>query len=68
MTSDEVRELMRLACQEAGGPKAWAVAHGISPAYVYDALAGRREMGAKILSALGLTKSIDYHPVTKEMP
>lgn len=39
---------------------AWAKANGISPAYVSDVIAGRREPGKLILDALGLERVITY--------
>lgn len=41
---------------------AWAKSHGVSPAYVSDVIAGRREPGKKILKALGLEKVVTYVP------
>lgn len=39
---------------------AWAKAHGVSPAYVSDVLAGRREPGKLVLDALGLERVVTY--------
>jgi hypothetical protein len=60
MTAEEVRDLIRLACKDAGAIKAWAAKHGISGAYVGDVLLGRREPAGKILDALGLIKVVTY--------
>lgn len=43
-----------------GNQSAWAKANKISPAYVSDVIAGRREPGKKILSALGLERVVSY--------
>lgn len=60
MTHTQMIELLRDACANAGSQVAWATANGVSAAYVSDVLGGRREPGAKILAALGLTRSVCY--------
>lgn len=60
MTADEVRNLLRRACQQAGTAAAWAKDHGLSPAYVSDTLSRKREPGPAILKALGLTSEMQY--------
>jgi hypothetical protein len=62
MTADDVRELIRQACADAGSMKAWAAANDVSPQYVGDVLFRRREPAGKILLALNLEKTIDFHP------
>lgn len=42
---------------------AWAEQHDISIAYACDVLAGRRDPGKAILSALGLRKTVIYERV-----
>lgn len=53
-TEDGVRRILAAECEEAGGQKAWADRHRISPAYVCDAIQGRRALGRKLLEALGM--------------
>jgi Na+-translocating ferredoxin:NAD+ oxidoreductase RNF subunit RnfB len=62
--ADEMRVMLRAACDAAGSQTAWARANGVSTAYVNDCLAGRREIGESIAKAMG------YQPVRmyKEMP
>lgn len=60
MTIDQVRELLKTACN--GNQAAWAAQHGIAPPYVSDTLAGRRDPGPAILAALGLRKVVLYEP------
>jgi DNA-binding transcriptional regulator YdaS (Cro superfamily) len=60
VTQTYVRTELRRACLRSGSQKAWAAAHGVSPAYVHDALQGRREPGAKILAALGYERRVRY--------
>lgn len=45
---------LRKSCNAAGGQKAWADKHDISPAYVNDVLKHRKPPGEKITKALGL--------------
>ena len=54
MTTDDVRDLLKRACERAGTQGAWAKAHEVSAAYVSDVLLGRRDPGPAICEALGL--------------
>jgi hypothetical protein len=60
MTEDEVRRLLKQACQKSGSVRAWATEHGLSAAYVGDVLASRRGPGSTILDALFLKKRVVY--------
>jgi hypothetical protein len=60
MTSDQVRKLIAAQVAEAGTIKAWADAHGVSPAYVGDTIKGRHEPAGKLLEALGLERVVTY--------
>jgi hypothetical protein len=64
LTREEVLQRLREACEKAGSENAWAKAHGMSQAYVNDAIRGRREPGPAILEAMGLEKVIEirYRP------
>lgn len=50
----------------AGGRVAWCAKHLVSHSYLSDVLAGRREPGAKILTALGLRKEERFVAIGKE--
>ena len=63
MTEDEVRQLLISECAAAGGQKAWANAHGLSPQYVNDVLRGKRVPGARAQAALGLDRKSVYERV-----
>ncbi len=54
MTADDVRDLLKKACEKAGSNRSWAHANDVSPAYVSDVLLRRREPGPAILEPLGL--------------
>jgi hypothetical protein len=56
----DVFAALRLACREAGGQKAWAEAHGVTPQHLNDVLAGRREVTPRILAALGFRQVVRY--------
>lgn len=52
----DVQRMLRTACAEAGGQKAFAEAHGLSPAYVSDVVTARKVPGTAIAEALGLVR------------
>ena len=56
MNTDEVRSALRSACAAAGSRRKFALAHGLSPAYVGDVINGNRTPGVSILEALGLRR------------
>lgn len=60
LTLIDVFGRLRKECRAAGGQKAWAEAHGVSPQYVNDVLHARREPGESILRALGLRRVVTY--------
>jgi hypothetical protein len=60
LTTDELLQVLSKACDEAGGPSAWARSNGISKQYVSDVLNGRTQPGDTILRALGYRRQ----PVT----
>lgn len=62
-SADRVLHELRTACDEAGSQSAWAEAKAVSPAYVSDVLAKRREPGEAILSALGYERVVLYRRV-----
>lgn len=61
MTADDVRGILKAACEGAGSNRAWAKANDVSPAYVSDVLLGRREPGPAILEPLGLEAVEERH-------
>lgn len=54
MTTADIRDMLRRACETAGSNKAWAGKHGVSEAYVSDVLNGHRSPGPAICTALGI--------------
>lgn len=60
MTEDEVREMLRKACDEHGSQNKFAKKAGISAQYVGDFLKARRGPGAALLRVLGVVKVVSY--------
>lgn len=60
LTEQEVVARLRAAIDTAGSQAAFARRHGISNQYVSDALRGRRELGQKILEAIGVERVVSY--------
>ncbi len=65
MTEAEVLQLLRKACGNAGSNRAWALANDLSPQYVGDVLAEKRQIGPSILKALGLEVVTVYRKVKR---
>jgi hypothetical protein len=61
-TDEQVRGMLERQCKDAGGQKAWADLHNISPGYVNDVLNARRDIGRTIAEALGLRRVCLYEP------
>lgn len=59
----DVREILRLECEKAGGQKAWATQRGLSNAYVSEVVNGRKDAGDGIASHLGLVKFVAYRAI-----
>jgi len=57
-THDDMLEILRKACDEAGNQKKWALANDYHPSFVSDVLNGRRRMPERMLDAL------DYEPAS----
>jgi len=66
LDSIDVCRRLSKACKEAGGQRAWAEAHGVSPTYVSSVLHSRIEPGKAILQALGLVRVVVYREAVKK--
>lgn len=60
LTETQVIERLRAACDAAGGQKAFAKQHQLTPSYVHDVLHGRRPPADRILAALGIERVTVY--------
>lgn len=61
-TEEQVREMLDRQCKNAGGQKAWADLHNVTPQYVCDVLQCRRGIGLAIAEGLGLQRVTLYEP------
>ena len=57
----DVCRLLSKACKDAGGQRAWAEIHDMSPSYVSNVLHARCEPGKAMLDALGLARVVLYY-------
>ena len=60
LTEQEVLERLRTAIKRAGGQRAFAKQAGLTPAYVNDVVHGRRALADKILSTIGVKRTVMY--------
>jgi hypothetical protein len=60
LTEQEVMDRLRAAIAAAGSQAAYARQQGISLQYVNDVMRGRRELGQKVLDALGVERVVSY--------
>jgi hypothetical protein len=60
MKTEQVRTLLRAACDEAGSIRKWASRHGVSAMYVSNVLRGKQEPGPAICKPLGLIRTVTY--------
>lgn len=65
LTETQVIERLRAACAAAGGQKAFAKAHGLTPGYVHDVLHSKRAPADRILAALGIERVVIYQEIGK---
>ena len=64
-TTDKVLADLRKACASAGSQIAWCEANEFSPAYVSDVLNGKRDLGGRVLGALGFERVVLYRKVRR---
>jgi DNA-binding transcriptional regulator YdaS (Cro superfamily) len=63
LTEQEVKQRFLAEVDAAGGQRAWAAAHGVTPAYVNDIVNNRRKFSQRILAMIGVeseTKVVYY--------
>ena len=60
---DQVLDMIREECAQAGSQYQWATKHRLSPAYISDVLQGRRNPGPAVLKALRLEAVMQYKQV-----
>lgn len=60
LTEQDIRDRLRAAIEKAGSQAAFARQHDISLQYVNDVVNGRRDIGQKILDAIGVERVVTY--------
>lgn len=60
MTAEEMIEMLRQACKDAGGQRAWASAHGLTVQWVNQVLHRKKLPGGVLPVALGLEPVVMY--------
>lgn len=66
LTEHEVMQRLRDAIKEAGGQRKFAEAHGFTVGYVSDVLRGNRALADRILSAIGVERTVTYRVIYQE--
>lgn len=66
MTRDTVIRKLLALIEEKGTAKAAAESLGVSQQYLSDVIKGRRDPGAKLLSAMGLQSRVVYETRTEQ--
>jgi hypothetical protein len=62
LTENDIRHLLKAACEDAGSAKAWARAKGLAWSTVYDAVYGG-PLRPKLLGKLGYRRVVMYEEV-----
>jgi predicted amino acid racemase len=60
LTERDIKDRLRAAILKAGSQAAFARQHNISLQYINDVMNGRRDIGQKILDALGIERVVTY--------
>jgi len=61
LTADDVRSMLRAACETAGSQGDWAARHGVTQPYISHVLTGRREPPRAILKAMHLERVVEVY-------
>lgn len=60
ITADNLRQILRHRCEEAGSQRSWCALHGLGETYVSAVLAGRLTPGSRLVRALGYQKKVVF--------
>lgn len=66
MDEQEVFDRFVQAIENAGGQRAWALSHGVAPAYVNDIMNKRRGLSPRVLAMIGVEAVVTYREITPE--
>jgi hypothetical protein len=60
LNRESIIEMLEIQISKFPSARQWAIANGLSEAYVSDVRSGRRQPGAKILAVLGVQRVEAY--------
>ena len=60
ITENDLRQILRHRCEQAGGIYAWSKANGVDGGYTSNVLRGRIGLGKQIATALGYQKKVSF--------
>jgi hypothetical protein len=60
LTADDVRAMLRRACDSRPSVLAWAIDHGQLPSFVSEMLSGKKPISKRVCSILGVRKVIRF--------
>ena len=60
LTIEDVRTMLKSACESAGTQQQWARENGLSAPYVSDVISGWRAPAEQICAALGLRRVVEF--------
>jgi hypothetical protein len=63
LDTDQVRAILRRACNDAGSVSAWARNHAMSVPGVHSVLQGRADVSTTLAAKLGLRRVVRYIPL-----
>jgi len=66
ITEDELREILRQQCNELGNAAIWSRNNKVSNSYISDILSGRRPIGKKVASRLGMEAVKLYKKINED--
>lgn len=66
LTEHEVMERLRTAITAAGGQRRFAAAHGFTAGYLSDVLHGKRALADRILTTIGVERTVIYRVVYQD--
>jgi hypothetical protein len=60
LNANDIRQILRHRCEQAGSQQNWCILHDIKPTYVSAVLGGRLLPGRKLAKVLGYDKNVHY--------
>lgn len=66
ISADDMRNILRHRCEEAGGQKAWAEKNGFAVSFVQFVLSGDRRVSDRMANALGYNRKVVFFACNPE--